>query len=179
MSDLFLFYNFFISHAPVIHLISIYYSLSFLLYIILQKLVYSDAHIHLISRSTHTILTPGVDVFTGLDKNGARSSGQEPQMFSLEDLESLDGSDILYQAVTTSKTTKVTNERTPLQKLIFYTILGLIFFTEILVTIMLVYRVRSIRIIIVPISIFIIIGIFFLLRTRLSNFQSEFLRKVL
>lgn len=179
MSDILLFGNFFISHAPLLHIISIYYSISFLLYMILQKLVYSDGHIHLVSRSTHTVHTPGVDLFTGLDTNSPKSHGQEPQMFTLDDLESLDGEDVIYHAVSTNKAPKTKSEQTPLQKILFYVSLASLFCCETFLTIMLIHRVRSPWIITIPLSIFVILGIFFLLRTRLSISQSEFLRKIL
>jgi len=127
----------------------------------------------------HTVLTPGVDMFTGLDTNGIRSIGQDPQMFSSEDIESIEGSDIIYQAVTTNKPSKLTTEDTPMKKILWYLTLGCIFCIETIATIILIYHVRSPWIIIVPISIPIILGIFFLLRTRLSVSQKENLKQIL
>ncbi len=178
-SDLLFFSIFFLNRAPIIHLIAIYYSFSFLLFIYLQSQVYSDEHIHLISRSAHTVLTPGVDIFTGLDINGTRSTGEDPQMFSNDDVQSMDGSDIIYQAVTTNKSPKSPNEKTPLEKFLWYGTLACIFCIEAIVTIVLVYRVGSPWIIFVPLSIPIILGIFFLLRTKLGVLYLETLRKML
>jgi len=100
-------------------------------------------------------------------------------MFSVDELESMDGSDVIYQAVTTNKSPNPIPKQTPIQKFLWYTTLGCAFCIEILVTIILIYRVRSLWIIIVPISIPIILGIFFLLRTKLGVLQTEYLRKIL
>jgi hypothetical protein len=162
-----------------IYLIFTYYSLTFSLFIYLQRMFYKDAHIHLISRSAHTIHTAGVDVFTGLDADGARSSGQEPQMFAIDDSELMNGIDIVYEPVTTNKSSKFTIEQTPLERFVWYTSLGFIFTLEILCTIILIYRAWSAWIICIPLSIPVILGIFFLLRTKLSVLQTEILRKIL
>lgn len=179
MSDIFLYFNISKNHIPSIHLISIYYSLSFYLFIYLQCIIYTDAHIHIISRSEHTVLTPGVDIFTGLDTNGIRSAGEDPQLFSIEDLESIDGNDIIYQSVITNKPSIKTTEQIQTKRCIWYIKLGWICCIEIISTIILIYHIRSLWIIFVPISIPVIFGIFFLLRTKLSVLQTESLRKIL
>jgi hypothetical protein len=100
-------------------------------------------------------------------------------MFSVDELESMDGSDIIYQAVTTNKSPNPIPEKTPIHKFVWYATLGCLFCIEIIITILLIYRVRSLWIIIVPISIPIIFSIFFLLRTKLGVLQTEYLRKIL
>jgi hypothetical protein len=179
MSDLLLFLGFPINRTPPIYLISIYYSFSFFLYICFQNLVYSDAHIHLISRSEHTVLTPGVDIFTGLDVDGKKSSGNDPQMFAVEDLEPMNVLDVIYQPLTTNKSSQLTPDQTPAQLFVWYAISTCIFCIETFITIMLIYRIGSPWIIFVPLSILLILGIFYLLRTRLGTLETETLRKIL
>ncbi len=174
-----LFLGFPIDRTPPIYLISIYYSFSFFLYICFQNLVYSDAHIYRISRSEHTVLTPGVDIFTGLDVNSKRSNGEDPQMFPVDDLESMNGIDVIYQPVTTNKSSQLQDESTLVQRFVWYAISTCIFCLEAFMIIMLSYRIGSPWIIFAPLSILLILGIFHLLRTRLDTLQSEALRKIL
>jgi predicted RND superfamily exporter protein len=100
-------------------------------------------------------------------------------MFSIDEIESIDDSDIIYQAVTTNKSPDPTTEQISMKRFLWYTTVGCMFFIEALVTIILIYRVRSPWIMIVPISIPVVLGIFFLLRTKLSALQIECLRKIL
>ncbi|CAF2389913.1 unnamed protein product [Rotaria sp. Silwood2] len=179
MSDIFLFSITIVNHSQLLILIAIYYSFSFFLFIILQTMIYNDEHIHLISRSAHAVLTPGVDIFTGLDINGVRSRGQDPEMFSIEDFEPMDGMNIIYLPVTTNKPSKQTVKQTSMEKFLGYAKLGCIFVIETIVTIILLYYVWSLWIIFIPISLLVIFGIFFLLRTRLSASQTENLKKIL
>ncbi|CAF0841726.1 unnamed protein product [Rotaria sordida] len=160
-------------------MITSYYAFSFFLFMYLQSIVYSDSHIHLISRSAHTVLTPGVDIFTGLDANGARSTGQEPQMFSIDDLEPTDGTDVVYQPVTSNKPSQPIAEQTPMKRAVWYATLASIAGIEIVLTIMLVLRAWTPWIILVPVSIPALLGIFFLLRTKLNVLQTEQLRRIL
>jgi hypothetical protein len=162
-----------------VYLVTSYYAFSFFLFIYLQSLVYSDAHIHLISRSAHTILTPGVDIFTGLDANGARGSGQDPQMFSIDDIETPEGTDIVYQPVTAEKMSRSVIPEPPMKRIIWYATLAGIFAIETILTMMLIYRAWSAWIILVPLSIPAVLGVFFFLRIRLNVLQIESLRKVL
>jgi len=163
----------------IINLISIYYSLIFCLFISLQTIIYKDAHIHIISRSEHTVFTPGVDIFTGLDDKGIQNTGEDPQMFSVDDIESMHGSDVIYQSVTTNIPSNQTMEQTPMKRCVWYATLGWIFSFGIISTMMLFYHIRSLWIIFVPISVPVILGSFFLLRTKLSVLQTESLRKIL
>jgi hypothetical protein len=179
MSDTLLFASFYTFNDRYIYLITSYYAFSFFLFIYLQSIVYADSHIHLISRSAHTVLTPGVDLYTGLDSNGSRSSGQEPQMFSIDDLEAGDGTDVVYQPVTSNKPSQPPAEQTPMKRIVWYATLASIFSIETVLTIMLIYRAWPAWIILVPISIPAILGIFFLLRTKLNIMQTENLRKIL
>lgn len=179
MSDTLLFASFYTYNERYFYLVASFYAFSFFLFMYLQSIVYADAHIHVISRSAHTVLTPGVDMYTGLDANGARSAGQDPQMFSIDDLEPADGTDVVYQPVTSNKTTAPRVEQTPLKRAIWYATLASIISIEVVLTIMLVVRAWSPWIILVPISIPAILGIFFLLRTKLNVLQIEYLRKIL
>ncbi|CAF4616799.1 unnamed protein product, partial [Rotaria sp. Silwood2] len=153
MSDTLLFACFYTTNERYFYLVTSYYGFSFFLFIYLQSIVYADSHIHLISRSAHTVLTPGVDIFTGLDANGARSSGQDPQMFSIDDLEPSDGTDVVYQPVTSSKPSQASAEQTPMKRIVWYATLASIASIEVVLTIMLVMRAWSPWIIFVPISI--------------------------
>jgi hypothetical protein len=179
MSDTLLFAWSYTVNANYLYLVTYYYAFSFTLFVYLQSIVYADSHIHLISRSAHTVLTPGVDIYTGLDANGARSSGQEPQMFSIDDLETGDGTDVVYQPVTSTKPSQPPVEQTPMKRFVWYATLASIVGIEIVLTIMLVVRAWSPWIVFVPLSIPVILGIFFLLRTRLNVIQTENLRKIL
>ena len=131
------------------------------------------------SRSAHTILTSGIDIFTGLDANGAKSTEQAPQMFSLEDMDSIDELDTMYKSATNNKSSVEAKERTPMQKIVWYATIGWIFCNETITTIVLVYHIGSLWIIFVPISILVILGIFFLLRTRLDVLQTENVKSIL
>ena len=173
------FAHFYTINAGSPYLIASYYAFSFFLYIYLQSVVYTDANIHLISRSAHTVLTPGVDVFTGLDAGGTRASGEDPQMFSIDDLESPDGTDVVYQPVTSDKPSQSPVDQSPMKRIVWYATLGSIFGIETVLTIMLVYRAWKPWIIFVPLSIPAVLGLFLLLRMRLSIIQTESLRKLL
>ncbi|CAF0781715.1 unnamed protein product [Rotaria sordida] len=179
MSDGFLFSITLANHSQLLKLIAVYYSFSLFLFIFLQTVIHNDEHIHLISRSTHAVLTPGVDIFTGLDINGVRSIEQDPQMFSIEDFELTNGMDIVYIPVTTNKSSIQTDEQTSMKKCVWHAKLGCIFVIEIIVTIILFGYIWSLWIIFVPISILVILGIFFLLRTRLSDLQTNHLKNIL
>ncbi|CAF3565322.1 unnamed protein product [Rotaria sordida] len=179
MSDTLLFASFYKTNERYFYLVTCYYAFSFFLFMYLQSIVYSDSHIHLISRSAHTVLTPGVDIFTGLDANGARSTGQEPQMFSIDDLEPTDGTDVVYQPVTSNKPSQPIAEQTPMKRAVWYATLASIAGIEIVLTIMLVLRAWTPWIILVPVSIPALLGIFFLLRTKLNVLQTEQLRRIL
>jgi hypothetical protein len=179
MSDTLLFASFYTVNENYTYLVTSYYAFSFFLFIYLQSLVYADSHIHLISRSAHTVLSPGVDIFTGLDANGTRSSGEDPQMFSIDDLEPGDSSDVVYQPVTSNKTSQPINTQPPMNRFVWYATLLSIVGIEIVLTIMIVVRAWSTWIILLPISIPVILGIFYLLRTKLNVLQTEFLRKIL
>ncbi|CAF3481827.1 unnamed protein product [Rotaria sordida] len=179
MSDTLLFASFYKTNERYFYLVTSYYAFSFFLFMYLQSIVYSDSHIHLISRSAHTVLTPGVDIFTGLDANGARSTGQEPQMFSIDDLEPTDGTDVVYQPVTSNKPSQPIAEQTPMKRAVWYATLASIAGIEIVLTIMLVLRAWTPWIILVPVSIPALLGIFFLLRTKLNVLQTEQLRRIL
>lgn len=175
LSNALLFASFY-SFAPrFIYLVATYYSVSFFLFLYLQSVVYSDGHIHIISRSAHTVLTPGVDVFTGLDNNGTGGSNSEPQMFSIDDLESPDGTDVVYQPMTSNKS----NENEPIQGFIRNATFASIFVIEMILTMMLIYRAWTPWIIFVPLSIPAIICLFYFLRTKLNDIQKETLRKIL
>jgi hypothetical protein len=100
-------------------------------------------------------------------------------MFSADDIESMNGSDIIYQSVTTNKPSNQTMEQTPMKRCVWYAKLGWIFSMGIISTFMLFYHIRSLWIIFVPISVPVILGSFFLLRTKLSVLQTESLRKIL
>jgi hypothetical protein len=179
MSDTLLFARFYTLDQPYIYLVTSYYAFSFFLFMYLQSLVYADSHIHLISRSAHTVLAPGVEVFTGLDPNARQSPGHDPQMFSIDDLEPGDSTDVVYQPVTSNKTSQPLSEQTPMKRFVWYATLSSIVCIEIVLTVMIVTQVRSLWIILPPISIPIIIGIFSLLRTKLNVLQIEKLRKIL
>lgn len=175
LSDSIFFYSLPNNPTSNLYLITSYYSFSFLLHICFQYLIHNDAHIHSISRSTHTVLTPGVDIFTGLDANGKRSSGADPQMFSVEDADQMDDEDVIYQTVTTNKSSEPSTRR----KCLWYAPAGLIFALETLMTIVLIYRVASLWILFVPLSIVFILTIFYLIRTHFTPRQMEFLRQIL
>ena len=114
-------------------------------------------------------------MFTGLDVDGKRSSGDDPQMFSNGDLENMEEEDVVYQAVTIDKPSKP-----PVMKNYFlYGLSGLIFFLECVMTVILIYRIASPWAMVVPLSIFIVLVIFFFIRTRLNAEQTEILRKFL
>ncbi|CAF0717318.1 unnamed protein product [Adineta steineri] len=179
MSDTLLFASSYIFNENYFYLVTYYYAFSFFLFIYLQSIVYADSHIYLISRSAHTVLTPGVNLYTGLDATGARSSGQEPQMFSIDDLEPGDGTDVVYQPVTLNKPNEPIVEQTPMKRFVWYATLASIIGIEIVLTIMLILGAWSRWIVLVPISIPILLGIFFLLRTKLNVIQTENLRKIL
>ncbi|CAF3482460.1 unnamed protein product [Rotaria socialis] len=179
MSDTLLFASFYTVNESYSYLVTSYYAFSFFLFMYLQSIVYSDDNVHLISRSAHTVLTPGVNVFTGLDSNGSRSLGQDPQMFSIDDLEPAEGTDVVYQPVTSNKTSRPIAEQTPVKRAVWYATLASIIGIEIVLTIMLVVRAWTLWIILVPVSIPALLGIFFLLRTKLSILQTEQLRKIL
>jgi hypothetical protein len=180
MSDTLLFAYFYkINENFTYYLVTSYYAFSFFLFMYLQSLVYSDSHIHLISRSAHTVMSPGVDIFTGLDANGARSTEQEPQMFSIDDLESGDGTDVVYQPVISNKPSQPINEQPPMKRIVWYATLATIVSIEIAVTAMVVLRASSPWIVLLIISIPVILGIFYLLRTKLNVLHTEYLRKIL
>lgn len=178
-SDGFLFFTLFMNQGQIIKLIAIYYSCSFNLFIWSQRLVLSDDHIHLISRSGHTVLTPGVDAFTGLDVNRSHDAGEDPQMFFMEDNEILDGIKAVYRPVTTNKEPKGKMPQTKLENIIWYIKIGLILCTEVALIIALVGYVWSLWIIMIPLTIFVILGIFFILRTRLNSSYLEILKAIL
>lgn len=175
LSDFFLFISLPENRSSIIPHISLYFSFSFLLYICYQHLIHHDAHIHLISRSAHTVLTPGVDMFTGLDVDGKRSSGDDPQMFSIEDGEPMDEEDVVYQAVTIRNPPKPRTTQTCL----LYGLAGMIFSLECLITMILIYRIASPWIIFAPLSIVLVLVIFYFIRTCLNPQQTEILRKIL
>lgn len=179
MSDTLFFASAYTFNESYTQLVTYYYAFSFFLFIYLQSIVYADSHIYLISRSQHTVLTPGVNLYTGLDATGARATGQEPQMFSIDDLEGGDGTDVVYQPVTANKPGAPIAEQTPMKRFVWYATLASIIGIEIALTIMLVVRAWSAWIVLVPISIPVILGVFFLLRTRLTVVQTENLRKIL
>ncbi|CAF0777207.1 unnamed protein product [Adineta ricciae] len=179
MSDTLFFASIYVSNENYFHLVLYYYAFSFFFYIYLQSIIHADSNIFIISRSAHTVLTPGVNLYTGLDATGVRSAGQEPQMFSIDDLETGDGTDVVYQPVTSTKPAVPTVEQTRMNQIVWYATLASIIAIEITLTIMLIVRAWSEWIILVPVSIPVVLGIFFLLRTRLSDFQKENLRKVL
>jgi len=179
MSDTLLFASFYTAKEHYIYLVTSYYAFSFFLFIYLQSLVYADSHIHLISRSAHTVLSPGVDIFTGLDTNGTRGSGEDPQMFSIDDLEQGEGTDVVYQPVTSNKSSQPISAQPPMNRFVWYATLSSIVGIEILLTIMIVVRASSLWIILLPIPIPVILGIFYLLRTKLNVLQTENLRKIL
>ena len=179
MSDTLLFASFYTVNERFAYLIASYYAFSFFLFTYLQSVVYSDAHIHLISRSAHTVLTPGVDIYTGMDATGTRSSGDEPQMFSIDDLESPDGTDVVYQPVTSNKPSQSPMDQSPTKRIVWYATLASIFGIETALTIMLAYRTSTLWIIFVPLSIPVVLGFFYLLRMKLNIIQTEGLRKLL
>ena len=179
LSSALLFSSFYTFKEDFIYLVTSYYAFSFFLFIYLQSVVYIDSNIHLISRSAHTVLTPGVDIFTGLDVNGARATGQDPQMFSIDDLETPDATDVVYQPVTANKSNQSAIDQSPMKRITWYGTLAAIFAIEAVLTIMLILRAWSPWIIFVPISIPSVLGLFFLLRTKLDDLQTETLRKIL
>jgi len=179
MSDTLLFASIYTKHESYAYLVTSYYAFSFFLFMYLQSLVYTDSNINVISRSAHTVLSPGVDVFHGLDTNGARSSEQEPQMFSIDDLEAGDSADVVYQPVTLNKSSQPIAEQPPMNRFVWYATLSSICGIEIVLTIMVVVRAWSVWVILLPISIPVILGIFYLLRTKLNVLQTEYLRKIL
>jgi hypothetical protein len=179
MSDTLLFANFYTINERYLYLITTYYSLSFFLYIYIQSLIYADAHINLIYRSAHTVLAPGVDIFSGLESGAGRSPGQDPQMFSIDDLEQAEGTDVVYQPVTLNKPSQALNDQPPIKRVVWYATLASIVGIEIVLTIMISVRAWSPWIILVPVSIPAILGVFYLLRVRLNVLETESLRKIL
>ena len=180
MSDTLLFAYFYAIHGPYTYLVTSYYAFSFFLFIYLQIIVYTDSNAGLIVRSEHTVLAPGFDVLAGIDSNNAHSTGQEPTMFSIDEVEPTpDVADVIYQPVTSNKSYQLNAEQPLMKRTVWYLTLASIASIEIILTIMLVNRTWTPWIILVPISIPGIFGIFFLLRTRLSNLQTEYLRKFL
>ena len=179
MSDTLLFASFYTVNESFTYLVTSYYTFSFFLFVYVQSLVYADGHVHLISRSAHTVLTPGFDISSGLDTNGSRSSGQEPHLFSSDDLENGEGTDVVYQPVTFDKSSQPVVEQTPMKQFVWYATLAAIFSIETVLTIMLIYRAWSPWIIFVPLSIPAVLSIFFFLRTRLNVLQMESLRRIL
>lgn len=179
MSDTLLFASSYTIYERYSYLVTSYLAFSFFLFMYLQSLVYTDSHIHLISRSAHTVLAPSVEISTGLEPNTNSNSNQEPQMFSIDDLEPIDGTNIVYQPVTSNTGSRSMEEKTPRERLIWYATLASIAGIEIALTIMIVVRAWSPWIVLLPISIPFILGVFYLLRTKLNVFQDEFLRKIL
>lgn len=179
MSDTLLFASSYAINERYAYLVTTYLAFSFFLFMYLQSLVYADSHIHLISRSAHTVLAPSIEVSTGLDPSNNFNSSQEPQMFSIDDLEPVDGTNVVYQPVTSNSASQSVEEQTPMKRLVWYATLSSIVGIEIALTIMIVVRAWSISIILLPISIPLILGVFYLLRTKLNVFQDEFLRKIL
>ena len=179
MSDTLLFAYFYTINERYFYLVTTYYSITYFLFIYIQSLVYADAHINLIYRSAHTVLARGVDVFSGIESSGGRSSGQDPQMFSIDDPEQADGTDVIYQPVTSNKQSQALSDQPPIKRFVWYATLASIVGIEIVLTIMIVLRAWTPWIILVPVSIPAILGIFYLLRVRLSDVQSESLRKIL
>ncbi|CAF3451414.1 unnamed protein product [Rotaria socialis] len=177
MSDCFLFLTMKINHCQIIQYISLYYSFSFVLFICIQSTIYTDENIHLISRSSHTVLTPGIDMFTGLDISRVDSIGQDPQMFAIDDLELVDGSSIIYQPITTNKSSTQKKKQTR-QKCVWYAQLGFIILMEVAVTVILIDYVWSSWIIFIPISIPVIF-VFLLLRTKLRLFPTKNFKTIL
>jgi hypothetical protein len=110
--------------------------------------------------------------------DGKRSNGEDPQIFSADDLESMNGIDVVYQPVTTNKSSQ--QDEIPLvQRIVWYAIAACIFSIEAFMMIVLTYRIGSPWIIFVPLSMLLILGVFHLIRTRLDTLKSEALRKVL
>ncbi|CAF1020699.1 unnamed protein product [Adineta steineri] len=179
LSDIFLFYYIVITTNSLIHSISIYYCCSFDLYILLQSIVYVDADIHIISRSDHTVLTPGIDILHDLESGETRNVEKDSEMYHNDDVESIDGSDIIYQKVTTNKSPIPATRRAPMNTFSWYASVGWIIFVEILLTLSLINHVRSLWVIIIPLAFPVILGIFFLIRTKLNVLSLETLRKIL
>ena len=179
MSDTLLFASFYTINERYTYLVTSYYAFSFFLYMYLQTLVYADSHIHLISRSAHTVLAPGVEVLTTLDTNNSPNPEQDPQMFSLDDLEPGDGTDVVYQPVTSNRASQPLSEQPPIKRFVWYATLSSIVGIEIVLTIMIIMRAWSAWIILLPISIPVILGVFYLLRNKLNVLQTESLRKIL
>ena len=179
MSDVLLFVSLPNARTTSIQLISIYYSLSFVLFVLLQNFVYYDEHIHLISRSAHTLLTPGVDLYTGIDVINSNKNAQESHTLPSYDVDQIDDEDIIYQKVTETKPLPTVAGQTLMQKFLWYAILACIFCIEAVATLILIYRVGSGWVIFVPLSIVFILGIFHVLRTKLPDSFSETLRKIL
>ena len=164
------------TYAPTFtYLVATYYALSFFLFLYLQSVMFNDENNHVISRSAHTVVIPGVDVYTGIDGNGTASSGQEPTMFSIDDLEASDGTDVVYQPMTSNKS----NESEPMKGFIRNATLVSIFVIQVISTMMLIYRAWTAWIIFVPLSIPAIIGLFYFLRTTLNDIQIENLKRIL
>ncbi|CAF0872948.1 unnamed protein product, partial [Didymodactylos carnosus] len=59
------FASYYVTTDYVGYLISSYYTLTFFWILWLQGIIFPDQYIHQISRSAHTVLTPGIDIYTG------------------------------------------------------------------------------------------------------------------
>lgn len=119
-----------------------------------------------------------MDIFAGLDASGKRGSGTDPQMFSVDDGEPMDDEDVIYQTMTTDKQ-RETTRTTPGQICLWYGLSGLIFILETLMTIALIYRIASLWVLFIPLSIVFLLTIFYLIRTHFTVRQMEFLRQIL
>lgn len=179
MSSALFFASYYTFWESYTYLIGSYYAFSLFLFIYLQSIAYTDDNIHVISRSSHTVLTAGVDIYTGLDANGLQTSGQDPQMFSIDDLENPDATDVVYQPVTSNKSGQSPADQNPMKNYIRYGTLASIFAIETALTIMLIFRVRTPFIIFVPISIAAVLALFYFLRVKLRDIQTELLRRIL
>jgi len=178
MSDTLLFASFYTINDRYAYLVTSYYAFSFFLFMYLQSLVYADSHIHVIARSAHTVLSPGIDIVSAADSS-PRNIADEPQMFSIDDLEPSDSTDVVYQPVTSNRSGLPINQQPPMNRFVWYATLSSIVGIEIVLTIMVVIRAWSPWIVLLPISIPVILGVFYLLRTQLNDMQIEYLRKIL
>ena len=179
MSDTLLFASSYTINERYAYLVTSYLAFSFFLFMYLQSLVYADSHMHLITRSKHTVLAPSVEISTGLDSNTNPNSGQDPQMFSIDDLEPIDSTNIVYQPVTSNTAHPTGEQQPPMKRIVWYATLSSIVTIQIALTIMVVIRAWTPWIILLPISIPVVLGVFYLLRTKLITSQEEFLRKIL
>lgn len=179
MSDTLLFASSYTINERYTYLVTSYLAFSFFLFMYLQSLVYTDSHMHVIIRSKHTVLAPGMEVSTGPDSTINPNSGQEPQMFSIDDLEPTDNANIVYQPVTSHSTSPSGEQQTPMKRIVWYATLSSIVTIQIALTIMVVVRAWSPWVILLPISIPVVLGVFYLLRTKLLTPQEDFLRKIL